>query len=95
MGGVDACQGDSGGPLLLPAGTPPSVFGGSPAAAWVAPGGSDRDLLLGVVSWGRGCGEKGQPGVYTDLTKYRAWIDRQLSVRAGWGPRGKGLGLDR
>ncbi|EFJ42994.1 hypothetical protein VOLCADRAFT_38311, partial [Volvox carteri f. nagariensis] len=78
QGGIDACQGDSGGPLLLPIGTPPSVFTTSPAAAEIAPGGSDTDWLLGVVSWGRGCGQQGTPGVYTDLTKYRSWIDRQM-----------------
>lgn len=52
---VDACQGDSGGPLLRysPHGSvAPSLTDGS---YW---------RLMGVVSWGAGCGDPGKPGVY-------------------------------
>ncbi|XP_065351245.1 trypsin-7-like [Cloeon dipterum] len=35
-----------------------------------------EDLLLGLASWGQGCGQK--PGVYTELAPYRFWIDDQL-----------------
>ncbi|KXZ50695.1 hypothetical protein GPECTOR_15g379 [Gonium pectorale] len=84
LGGVDACQGDSGGPLLLPRGTRTSVFtaAASPAdteALEAAIPGSDEDVLLGVVSWGRGCGVAGSPGVYTNLVHYRSWINQQLA----------------
>ncbi len=89
VGGVDACQGDSGGPLLLPKGTPSSVFtaaassssstSSSSASAASAPG-LTEDVLLGVVSWGRGCGEPGNWGVYTYLPQYRDWVNQKLAV---------------
>lgn len=31
--------------------------------------------LVGLVSFGPGCGLKGTPGVYTDVAFYRTWID--------------------
>ena len=30
--------------------------------------------LIGVVSFGKGCGDRDYPGVYTDVLKYRTWI---------------------
>ena len=54
---TDACQGDSGGPLARVAAT---------AGASATPAGADA--LLGIVSFGRGCGDPGYPGVYTRLS---------------------------
>jgi len=60
-GGRDACEGDSGGPLAVPVGE------GS-AAVW---------QLAGIISWGpNSCGEKNQPGVYTRVGHYLAWVAR-------------------
>lgn len=53
-----ACQGDSGGPLILTADHSPT---GAP-------------MLLGVVSWGIGCGRIGLPGVYSSVPYFNSWI---------------------
>lgn len=36
-------------------------------------------VLVGLVSYGRGCGLKGVPGLYIDATAYRKWIDDAMS----------------
>lgn len=57
-GGLDACQGDSGGPLF---------FQGS--------GGGDTDqTIVGIVSWGGGCAQPNQPGVYSSVAYFYDWI---------------------
>ena len=33
-----------------------------------------RDVLVGVVSWSKGCGYKDYPSVFTDAGSYSAWI---------------------
>ena len=37
-----------------------------------------RKYLLGVVSWGFGCGKQGYPGVYTRVTEYIPWIKSNI-----------------
>nr|XP_056719553.1 serine protease 55-like [Euleptes europaea] len=66
-GGKDACQGDSGGPLMC---HPP---GSGTPPVWYE---------VGVVSWGRGCGQARSPGVYARVSNFRAWLEA-TSAQAG------------
>nr|XP_023017811.1 venom protease-like [Leptinotarsa decemlineata] len=58
----DACQGDSGGPLM---------FG-------MSEGRDLRYYQIGVVSYGFRCAEAGYPGVYTRVTNFIDWIQRNM-----------------
>jgi len=62
-GGKDACQGDSGGPLVTKEEASDGVTAGQ------------NYELIGVVSWGIGCGEKEYPGVYARVSSVLDWIN--------------------
>jgi len=38
----------------------------------------DRFMLSGIISWGIGCAEKNQPGVYTRISEFKEWINQIL-----------------
>jgi len=63
--GKDSCQGDSGGPLMYSE----------------ASGSKPYMKLIGVVSWGSGCGSD-NPGVYARVTNQLTWINSITSASA-------------
>ena len=68
--GKDTCRGDSGGPLVLD-----SEVRAKPDEEPVT-----RYLLIGIVSWGSGCAQTGQPGLYTRVPSYLDWITRAMNA---------------
>ena len=62
----DTCQGDSGGPLVCMINDYTKVH--------------PVYTLVGVTSWGYGCGDKGKPGVYTDVPDYIDWIKETVDT---------------
>jgi secreted trypsin-like serine protease len=61
----DACQGDSGGPLVTEV---DDYRTRRPAA-----------ILVGIISWGRGCNIRNNPGVYTRISAHLDWIRRAMA----------------
>ncbi|XP_013200108.2 serine protease snake [Amyelois transitella] len=62
-GGKDTCQGDSGGPL--------QVMDERVNCIHTFP----LHKIVGVTSFGRDCGRKWAPGVYTRVSRYVGWIE--------------------
>ena len=51
----------------------------------VAKGIDGLETLVGIVSYGEGCAQKGAPGVYTRVSSFAEWIDRTVKVLRGDG----------
>ena len=68
-GNFDSCQGDSGGPLVYrpEQQNPVSIE-------------SDEPVLVGVISWGIGCGNADLFGVYTSTAYYRSWMEGRIAT---------------
>ena len=60
--GIDSCQGDSGGPLVL-------RNGNQEGEPW---------YLIGIVRFGTSNCGVGFPGIYTKVTNYLDWIEKNL-----------------
>ena len=37
-------------------------------------------VLVGIVSWGKGCGRPGEPGYYVRVDQYRDWIRKAMAA---------------
>lgn len=59
-GKCDSCQSDSGGPLRY---------------VETLEDGRQRQLLVGIVSFGSGCAQSLKPGVYTRVSAFASWIN--------------------
>ncbi|XP_071524498.1 trypsin-1-like [Panulirus ornatus] len=42
-----------------------------------------RWVLLGITSWGRGCGRPDSPGVYVRVSSYLGWVAQQVRLDPG------------
>ncbi|XP_062499174.1 coagulation factor X-like, partial [Corticium candelabrum] len=66
-GNNDACDGDSGGPLFCKRENDKEI-------------GPDSYVIVGIVSWGEGCGQVGKYGVFTHLLNLMDWVRTVLDI---------------
>nr|XP_026654385.1 plasminogen-like [Zonotrichia albicollis] len=53
---------------------------------------TDRYYLIGIASFGVGCGRPRYPGIYVRLSQYRKWIKAKLLlINQAWSPPGTAL----
>jgi len=57
-----------------------SGFGGGPLAVQAQDGSYSQ---IGILSFGRGCANKGYPGVYTRVTSFLDWIQETITITPG------------
>lgn len=62
--GKDSCQGDSGQALMLPVMVPDQSY--------------YYFIVIGIVSYGYGCGKENFPGVYTKVSSFLTWIQKNI-----------------
>ena len=72
-GKYDSCQKDSGGPLVCRH-DPPKKANEKKKNFYLR-----TKFLHGVVSWGRGCGQPKQYGVYANVTYFVPWINQMIN----------------
>lgn len=79
-GGYDSCEGKSRWDKLLSSLTNYMLLSssGDSGGPMVIQRDDKRFQLAGVISWGIGCAEPDQPGVYTRISEFRDWINQIL-----------------